>query len=314
MGNLDNFTIAIPVYNDGKYLRQTLDSCLSQSKIIWLYDNASTDDSGDICAEYAEKYDHVTYIRHPENLGAWENFRQSLEACKTEFFMWLGAHDVLGDVYSKPLLAALRENKEVGMAAGKIFHMDEEGNLRNKVTDFSKWSTQLTTEDDDLRRLQIFLKQHFGSKRHESFLFHAIYRTEVLRKAWIDKPCLAFDDAVISRAIAHGKLVYSNEATFYARWFHKTRKIAEAPKRIFKGGVVPQTGGAMSRSIPVLEILDTIIEIGHQREDTKDIFETMALVQHLVLNPRLARKKRRLKRIACGLSVLLLIGLGLWLF
>ena len=309
--NSKDFTLVVPVYNDAKYLRKTLDSCVNQVEVLWLYDNCSTDGSTEICAEYAAKYEHVEHVLHEENLGAFENFKLPLFKCKTEYFMWFGAHDVMGENYVQPLLKSLRENLDAGLAVGKIFHMNEDDSPRKKVTDLSEWDEALQNEDDGLKRLAAFIKNHFGSRKHDSFLLHGIWRTESLRKAWVDIPCLAYDDAILGRAAAYDKIIYNNEAIFYARWFRKTRKKADEPKRIFHGGEVP-TDGTMTRNILVLSIIDAIMEIAHQRQDAKDVFSLVKLVEKYAVSPKRARKRRLHTRI--GMILGAIIGVALCVF
>lgn len=78
------FTAAVCVYNTEKYLRECLDSVLNQSYKnfeLLIIDDGSTDKSGCICDEYAEKDSRVRVI-HTENQGvllarktAFENAR-----------------------------------------------------------------------------------------------------------------------------------------------------------------------------------------------------------------------------------------------
>ncbi len=64
-------SVIIPVYNVEKTLRRCVDSVLAQTfknyEII-LVDDGSPDNSGEICDEYAEKYDFIRVI-HKENEG-----------------------------------------------------------------------------------------------------------------------------------------------------------------------------------------------------------------------------------------------------
>ena len=60
------FSILVPVYNVEKYLEQCVESLLNQTfkgeyEII-LVDDGSTDSSGIICDEYAEKHPQIKVI------------------------------------------------------------------------------------------------------------------------------------------------------------------------------------------------------------------------------------------------------------
>ena len=73
------FSVLIPVYNVEKYLEECIDSVLSQTyndfEII-LVDDGSTDSSGEMCDDYAEKYGEIIRVFHQKNSG------QLLTRCK----------------------------------------------------------------------------------------------------------------------------------------------------------------------------------------------------------------------------------------
>jgi glycosyltransferase involved in cell wall biosynthesis len=88
-------SVGVPVYNGGKFLARALDSLLAQTHRhleIIISDNASTDDTADICSRYAQKDNRIVYHRQPANLGASANFETVLRLAQGEFFMW-AAHD-----------------------------------------------------------------------------------------------------------------------------------------------------------------------------------------------------------------------------
>ena len=69
--NNPTISIIIPVYNTEKYLRRCLDSIVAQTYKEFeciLVDDDSTDDSGKICDEYADK-DSRFKAYHNENSG-----------------------------------------------------------------------------------------------------------------------------------------------------------------------------------------------------------------------------------------------------
>lgn len=80
-------SVIIPVYNVEKYLRECVDSVLSQTHKqfeVILVDDGSTDGSGTICDEYAERCSCVSVI-HSTNKGPF-------------FARNLGAHIAQGDI------------------------------------------------------------------------------------------------------------------------------------------------------------------------------------------------------------------------
>ncbi len=65
-------SIGLPVFNGADFLTEALESILAQDfedfELI-IADNASTDDTPNICQRYADRDDRITYIRHPKNMG-----------------------------------------------------------------------------------------------------------------------------------------------------------------------------------------------------------------------------------------------------
>ncbi len=89
-------TIGMPVYNGEHTIRRSLDSALVQTfddfELI-VSDNASTDATEMICREYAGKDPRIVYIRQESSIGAFKNFKHTLDHAKGEFFMWWAADD-----------------------------------------------------------------------------------------------------------------------------------------------------------------------------------------------------------------------------
>lgn len=298
MSLLSKFTLAVPVYNDARHLRQCLDSCIHQAGTVWLYDNGSTDGSSDICAEYAEKHAHVTHIRHPQNLGAVENFRQPLFACTTPYFMWLGAHDYISEGHALPLLELLEADPQAVLAASDIQHMDEDGVFLKKFTRLGDWSADIQS-DAPLKRMLTFVEEHFcGKRKGGSYLMHGIFRTKTLQKIWIEEPCLGFDDAILTRACGLGKLVYSPKGTLYIRWFTKSRpKSGEKERQAKSLTEAKQETVERSMRVALLEIIRTASEVTTNQSQLPDFFHLIRRLDETITQPKKARRKRRLKKL-----------------
>ena len=89
-------TIAIPVYNKGKYLAETIASAVAQTYTdveILILDNCSTDDSWSIIESFTDP--RIRKIRWPENIGRAANFNSAFELAEGEFVKILDADDLL---------------------------------------------------------------------------------------------------------------------------------------------------------------------------------------------------------------------------
>ena len=95
------YTIHIPVYNVEKFLHRCVDSLLSQTipdfEII-LTDDGSTDSSGRICDEYANK-DHRIRVFHNANQGLLLTRRFSIARARGEYSLFIDSDDYVESNY-----------------------------------------------------------------------------------------------------------------------------------------------------------------------------------------------------------------------
>ncbi|MCI5133599.1 MAG: glycosyltransferase family 2 protein [Candidatus Electrothrix sp. AW2] len=124
-------SIGIPLYNEEKYIAQTLDNILSQEGIadceIIIADNASEDDSGNIIRSYIEKYPFIRYVRHDFNRGAASNWNYIVKESRGAYLVFAGAHDLWSDHYLEKLSEALDRNPKAVLASGLVQWIDEDG-------------------------------------------------------------------------------------------------------------------------------------------------------------------------------------------
>lgn len=119
MNNLSNLinpptvSIGMFVYNGDGCIHDAIKSILNQSfkdfELI-ISDNASTDKTGDICREYANKDSRIRYIRQLKNIGATANCLVVLDEAVGEYFMWAAHDDVKSENFLEVNLKFLQEN------------------------------------------------------------------------------------------------------------------------------------------------------------------------------------------------------------
>ncbi len=99
MENQALISVIIPVYNVEKYLRECVDSVISQTyenlEII-LVDDGSTDSSGKICDEYIDKDERVTVV-HQKNAGLSQARNRGLEESTGEYIYFLDSDDYIAE-------------------------------------------------------------------------------------------------------------------------------------------------------------------------------------------------------------------------
>ena len=109
----EKISVVIPVYNVEKYLSECLDSVVNQTypnlQII-LVDDGSTDSSGKICDEYAEKDSRITVI-HQDNQGAGAAKNTGLELINGDYFSIIDSDDYIETNYYEMMISAMQNHK-----------------------------------------------------------------------------------------------------------------------------------------------------------------------------------------------------------
>lgn len=125
------FSIIIPVYNVDKYLRECIDSVISQINIIedgaeiLLIDDGSTDTSGKICDEYKAKYPNIIYSYHKNNEGLLLTRRFGYKKAKGEYIVNCDSDDMLENDYFKIIIESLKKYKDPDMILFNYNAFDE---------------------------------------------------------------------------------------------------------------------------------------------------------------------------------------------
>lgn len=105
----DRLGIFIITYNRAKSLRRTLDYLLHSPFAdchISVLDNHSTDETPNVCQEYAVRFSHLSVVRHRVNIGFSANYLRAVELSDKEYTWVLGDDDHLiiqdcSDIISK---------------------------------------------------------------------------------------------------------------------------------------------------------------------------------------------------------------------
>jgi teichuronic acid biosynthesis glycosyltransferase TuaG len=140
---MDSFSVSviIPNYNNEEYLRQCIDSVISQtyrvSEII-IYDDCSTDTSRDILKEYENSNELVTVLYGEKNVGVSAARDRAIKAASSEYICMLDADDFFFDPYKiesemNTIKKYYRKTGRKGIAFSQTIDVDLSGKPLSRV-------------------------------------------------------------------------------------------------------------------------------------------------------------------------------------
>lgn len=211
-------SIGLPVYNGENYLREALDSILSQSfkdlELI-ISDNASTDATEQICREYAGKDQRIQYYRNNVNLGAAKNFNLVFELSKGEYFKWAAHDDILAPDFLLKCIQVLDNNTSVVLCCTKTQFIDEQGHFLSNYERKFKFDDQSPSHRfSDLALLN-----------HGCYPVFGVIRSEVLKTTPLIGNYTSSDRVLIGELSLHGPFIEIPEYLFLRR-NHQEQSVA----------------------------------------------------------------------------------------
>ena len=121
-------SVIVPVYNNERYLPQCIESITNQTMKaieIILLDDGSTDQSGEICNEYALKDKRIRVI-HKQNEGLGLTRNVGISAASGEYFTFVDSDDYIAlDMYEKLYEKIKKDGADVCIAGA--YRVNEQG-------------------------------------------------------------------------------------------------------------------------------------------------------------------------------------------
>jgi glycosyltransferase involved in cell wall biosynthesis len=216
-------TIGLPVLNGGRTLRRSIDSLLAQTHRdfrLVIADNASTDDTPAIIAEYAAGDRRIVVIRRQTTISAIENFGDLVLMARTPFFMFATDDDVWAPRFVEATLSALRADPDATLCVPRIRFLDGD---RDAV--FSTGTAAISGTPAE--RIDTFLRQVGENGR-----YYGLHRTAALAAGFADlRPIPAFDWLALVPSVLAGRhielpdVLLARERTPLANYRTWTRRL-----------------------------------------------------------------------------------------
>ena len=207
-------SIGMAIYNEEKYLRESLDSLLAQDYAdfeLIISDNASEDATQAISLEYAARDPRVRYHRNETNVGSGENFNRVFRLSCGEYFMWAGGHDLWAPTFISRCVGVLEKDPSVVLCYPQVQFIDATGKQLSVVD--SGMDTRHCTL---LRRLNLtvlltVLDPTFAIK------IYGVIRSNSLRQTRLARRVSAPDTLLLSELSILGSFANIPELLFYLR-------------------------------------------------------------------------------------------------
>ena len=171
MYNQPLVSIGLPTYNRAATLGRAIESALTQhyqNIELIVSDNASTDETQAICAEFCRSDGRVHYLRQKTNRGSVSNFRAVLERAQGEFFMWLADDDWLDQRYLSECLHIMVEHPEYELVCGQGKYFD--------AGEFRFAEVAINLEQDTSSQRILFYYQQVA----QNGMFYGVMRRKIL--------------------------------------------------------------------------------------------------------------------------------------
>jgi glycosyltransferase involved in cell wall biosynthesis len=207
--SLPRVTVGIPVFNGETYVSQAIESILGQTFAefeLIISDNGSTDETGQICRQFAAKDGRIRYYREEINRGAAWNHNRLVELARGEYFKWQCCDDFSAPEMIARCVSELDRDPELVLCYGRFVRVDKHGAI-------------LGVKDSTVQGMAS-VPQRFHSLIHRRDACEEIYgvlRTAVARQTRLIGPYTNSDDTFLAEMILRGKFGRLSEPLIYYR-------------------------------------------------------------------------------------------------
>ncbi|WP_443796468.1 glycosyltransferase family 2 protein [Dialister hominis] len=202
---MSKISVIVPVYNVAPYLKKCVDSIINQTFTdieIILVDDGSTDESGTICDQYAQKDSRVKVI-HKSNGGLSDARNSGLEVCSGEYIGFVDSDDWISpDMYETLIHFAVKEDLDVAMCGVSDIWPD-------RIEGTPHFKPVILTDVNDIIS-EILVNKHGGTCIP---VWNRIYRSRIFKDLKFEK----------------GR--YYEDGYYLLRWIERTKRFGRISDR-----------------------------------------------------------------------------------
>ena len=179
-------SICIPTYNRESFLKELLDSIISQADPnevqIAISDNASSDQTKELVENIQLSYSNIVYYRWQENMGADRNYLRAVEIANGDYCWLMGSDDCVAPDAINKMLKHLK-----GADIYLVGRMEANFNLEKLQDRYWLNEQELDQEFDFSSNKEI--TRYFNACRSIGGIFSYLSSIVVKRESWSRFPC-----------------------------------------------------------------------------------------------------------------------------
>ena len=213
-------SLGIPVFNESRFLKETIESLLIQTyknlEIIAI-DNCSNDDSYKILKEYSKKDKRVKVFKNDRNIGLSNNFNLLVRKSNGDYFAWIGAHDIYDKFYVEKLLSKIIKDGKTSVVFSNVSNI---GSKNEVIIEKKDTGFELIHNSKFLR----LLKLPWAIKGSGDIVM-GMFEMEKLKKTDLFSKSVLWADVFLVYQLANiGKIKRIHEVLRSRRYFRETEK------------------------------------------------------------------------------------------
>lgn len=229
-------SIGVPVYNGERFIERALDSLSAQTEgdyEVLISDNASSDRTAEICADYASGDPRVRLWRHERNRGAAWNYNFTVAEASGTYFKWAAHDDEFAPTFLERCLAVFAEHPETTtLVYPRTLFIDEQSEVTARFLDnLSLLPVQPSMRLHRLLRVIARCNPVFG-----------LIRTAALRRTGLIGPYVGSDKVLLAELCLQGRFREVPEYLFLRRMHAGISTAAAGSKRELLQWFDPEAG------------------------------------------------------------------------
>jgi len=234
-------SVGIPLYNEVEYLRASLDSLVAQDYArleLLVLDNASEDDTWEICQEYGARDVRFQLVRSDQNVGSIRSFNNVFERAQGRYFFWAAGHDLWEPTFVSRCVALLEQDASVVLAYARTKRIGPDSEFLS-----------LSEYRIDTRGLSAAARYKMVIWHTEANQIYGMWRSEALRESQLFRDLFAPDQLILVEMALKGCYALIDEPLWSRRYPHGAETREQKTQRQIRCTLASGAAAPMRQSL-----------------------------------------------------------------